>query len=95
MARSAAQLERPIILDEVQKGDGVLDEAHWLIEHRGLRFILRGSSARKLKRGRANLLGGRARQFEMFPLVTAEFPAADPSPAVRLTARKQTEGSPR
>ena len=63
LARSAAELDRPIILDEVQKVPGVLDEVHWLIEHRGLRFILCGSSARKLKRGRANLLGGRAWLF--------------------------------
>jgi predicted AAA+ superfamily ATPase len=69
-------LSEPIILDEVQKVPGVLDEVHWLIEHRGLRFILCGSSARKLKRGRANLLGGRAWRFEMFPLVTAEFQAS-------------------
>jgi len=61
----------------VQKVPGVLDEVHWLIEHRGLRFILCGSSARKLKRGRAHLLGGRAWRFEMLPPVTAEFPAAD------------------
>ena len=77
LARPAADLARPIILDEVQKVPGVLDEVHWLIEHRGLRFVLCGSSARKLKRGRANLLGGRAWRFEMFPLVTAEFSAAD------------------
>ncbi len=77
LARPAAELERPIILDEVQKVPGVLDEVHWLIENRGLRFMLCGSSARKLKRGRANLLGGRAWRFEMYPLVTAEFPAAD------------------
>lgn len=73
LARSAAELSEPVILDEVQKVPGVLDEVHWLIEHRGLRFVLCGSSARKLKRGRANLLGGRAWRFEMFPLVTAEF----------------------
>ena len=77
LARPAATLERPIILDEVQKVPGVLDEVHWLIEEKGLQFILCGSSARKLKRGRANLLGGRAWRFEMHPLVTAEFPAAD------------------
>jgi predicted AAA+ superfamily ATPase len=77
LARAPAELDRPIILDEVQKVPGVLDEVHWLIEHRGLRFILCGSSARTLKRGRANLLGGRAWRFEMHPLVTAEFPAAD------------------
>ena len=49
-----------------------MDEVHWLIENKGLRFILCGSSARKLKRGKANLLGGRAWRYEMFPLVTAE-----------------------
>jgi predicted AAA+ superfamily ATPase len=77
LARPAADLRRPIILDEVQKVPAVLDEVHGLIEDHGLRFILCGSSARKLKRGRANLLGGRAWRFEMYPLVTAEFPACD------------------
>ncbi len=67
-----ASLSEPIILDEAQKIPRILDEVHWLIENEGLRFILCGSSARKLKRGRANLLGGRAWRFEMFPLVTAE-----------------------
>lgn len=80
LARPAAELQSPIILDEVQKVPGVLDEVHWLIENRGLRFMLCGSSARKLKRGRANLLGGRAWRFEMYPLVTAEFLAADGPP---------------
>ena len=61
-------LEQPVILDEAQKIPQVLDEVHWLIENRKLRFILCGSSARKLKRGRANLLGGRAWRYEMFPL---------------------------
>jgi len=38
----------------------LLDEVHWLVENRGLHFALCGSSARKVKRGAANLLGGRA-----------------------------------
>ena len=71
-AASDEQLSLPIILDEVQKVPSVLDEVHWLIENRGLSFILCGSSARKLKRGQANLLGGRAWRFEMFPFITAE-----------------------
>lgn len=75
LAKPASDLARPIILDEVQKVPGLLDEVHWLIENRGLRFVLCGSSARKLKRGRANLLGGRAWRYELFPLVTAEFPS--------------------
>ncbi|HEO63902.1 MAG TPA: ATP-binding protein [Candidatus Omnitrophica bacterium] len=65
-------LERPVILDEVQKVPQVLDEVHWLIENKGISFILCGSSARKLKRGQANLLGGRAWRYEMFPFVTVE-----------------------
>jgi predicted AAA+ superfamily ATPase len=72
LAKDKTLLEHPVILDEVQKVPQVLDEVHWLIENRGLRFILCGSSARKLKRGHANLLGGRAWRYEMFPLVTAE-----------------------
>ena len=72
LAVSDDQLKNPIILDEVQKVPLVLDEVHWLIENRGLSFILCGSSARKLKRGQANLLGGRAWRFEMFPFITKE-----------------------
>jgi predicted AAA+ superfamily ATPase len=72
LAKEDAMLKHPIILDEVQKVPHILDEVHWLIENKGLQFILCGSSARKLKRGQANLLGGRAWRFEMFPLVSAE-----------------------
>ncbi|MCK4344612.1 MAG: ATP-binding protein [Bacteroidales bacterium] len=77
LAKNNSVLKHPIILDEVQKVPQVLDEVHWLIENRGLRFILCGSSARKLKRGQANLLGGRAWRYEMFPLVTAELEEMD------------------
>ena len=72
LAKDKKELNHPIILDEVQKIPQIMDEVHWLIENRGLSFILCGSSARKLKRGGANLLGGRAWRFEMFPLVTQE-----------------------
>ena len=72
LARSETELAQPVILDEVQKVPSLLDEVHWLIENRGLWFILCGSSARTLKRGKANLLGGRAWRYEMFPLVSAE-----------------------
>src|SRR3972149_10088772 len=72
LAREAHELQNPVILDEVQKVPNILDEVHWLIENKGLRFLLCGSSARKLKRGKANLLGGRAWRYEMFPLVSAE-----------------------
>ena len=72
LAQKEEVLKHPIILDEVQKVPQVLDEIHWLIENKRLRFLLCGSSARKLKRGHFNLLGGRAWRYEMFPLVSAE-----------------------
>jgi predicted AAA+ superfamily ATPase len=71
-ARPRTELTSPVILDEVQKVPQVLDEVHWLIESQGLRFILCGSSARKLRRGQPNLLGGRAWRFELMPLTSAE-----------------------
>lgn len=61
-----------IIIDEIQKIPQLLDEVHWLIVNRDYRFILSGSSARKLKRSGANLLGGRAISNKLFPLVSAE-----------------------
>lgn len=77
LAQDPRLLERPIILDEVQKVPQVLDEVHWMIENKGLQFILCCSSARKLKRGQANLLGGRAWRYEMFPLVSREIGQTD------------------
>jgi predicted AAA+ superfamily ATPase len=74
LAAPARQLQAPIIIDEVQKVPQLLEEIHWLIEHKRLRFILCGSSARKLRRGRTNLLGGRAWRYEMLPLVSPEIP---------------------
>lgn len=72
LALDSGSLRSPIILDEVQKVPLVLDEVHRLIEVNKLSFLLCGSSARKLKRGRGNLLGGRAWRYEMFPFVSAE-----------------------
>ena len=77
LAQPEALLAQPILLDEVQRVPLLLDEVHWLIENKRLRFVLCGSSARKLKRGRANLLGGRAWRYEMFPLVTDELNDGD------------------
>lgn len=62
----------PVIIDEVQKIPLLLDEIQWLIVNCRLQFILCGSSARKLKRGGGNLLGGRAIRYELFPLVYPE-----------------------
>ena len=77
LAAEPKRLKEPIIIDEVQKVPQLLDEIHWLIENKGLRFILCGSSARKLKRGKANLLGGRAWRYEMRPLISAELGELD------------------
>ncbi|MDI6764982.1 MAG: DUF4143 domain-containing protein, partial [Thermodesulfobacteriota bacterium] len=74
LARRADTKDRPVVIDEVQKVPDLLDEIHWLIENAKLSFILCGSSARKLRRGHANLLGGRAIRYELFPLVFPEIP---------------------
>jgi len=60
------------VIDEVQKIPALLDEVHWLIEHAGFMFGLCGSSARKVRRGHANLLGGRAVRYELFGFVSEE-----------------------
>ena len=77
LALPAAQRVRPIVVDEVQKAPALLDETHRLIEQHGLSFVLCGSSARKLKRGGANLLGGRAWRFALYPLAWPEVPGFD------------------
>jgi len=61
-----------VVIDEVQKLPSLLDEVHWLHENRQVHFALCGSSARKVRRGHANMLGGRALRYEMFGLVSAE-----------------------
>ena len=76
-ALDRATMTYPIVIDEVQKVPAILDEVHRLIESEGLSFVLCGSSARKLKRGRANLLGGRAWRFELHPLSWSEIPEFD------------------
>ncbi len=77
LAEESHRLDKPIILDEIQKIPHILDEVHWLIENRGIQFVLCGSSARKLKKGQANLLGGRAWRYEMHPLVYPEIDKLD------------------
>lgn len=64
--------ERPVVIDEIQKLPQLLDEVHRLIEEKGLKFLLTGSSARKLRKGGVNLLGGRARMRHLHPFSAAE-----------------------
>ncbi|MEZ4270978.1 MAG: AAA family ATPase [Myxococcota bacterium] len=62
-----------VIIDEIQKCPALLDEVHRLLgEHPDLRFVLTGSSARKLRRGGVNLLGGRARWQSFHPITSIE-----------------------
>ncbi|MBC6414794.1 MAG: ATP-binding protein [Bdellovibrionales bacterium] len=65
------QIKR-VIIDEVQKLPRILDLVHQLIEAKKIQFILSGSSARKLKKGGANLLAGRAFMFYLYPLTHLE-----------------------
>jgi len=67
-----------IIIDEVQKLPEILDEVHNLIEQKSYRFLLTGSSARKLKRQHANMLGGRAGAAALFPLTWFEIQSTQP-----------------
>ncbi|MDP1722184.1 MAG: AAA family ATPase [Candidatus Gottesmanbacteria bacterium] len=61
-----------VVIDEIQKIPALLDEVHRLIENNHYKFILTGSSARKLRRGGVNLLAGRALIYNMHPLTAAE-----------------------
>jgi len=72
LAKTNQALKQPVIIDEVQKVPELLNEVHWLIENSQARFILCGSSARKLRTTSTNLLGGRAWQYHFYPLTFAE-----------------------
>lgn len=71
-ALAAAQRADTVLIDEVQRLPTLLDEVHKLIERKRWRFVLTGSSARKLRRGGVNLLAGRARTLAMHPLTARE-----------------------
>lgn len=71
----AARPVDQVVIDEIQKVPALLDEIHWLMENGGPSFALCGSSARKVKRGAANLLGGRAVRYELFGLSAVEIGA--------------------
>lgn len=69
MVLSESQL---VIIDEIQKAPVLLDEVHYLIQEKNRVFGLCGSSARKVKKGHVNLLGGRAIRYELFGLIAKE-----------------------
>lgn len=61
-----------VVIDEIQRVPALLNEVHYLIEEKNWRFLLTGSSARKLRKEGVNLLGGRARNYSLFPLTSSE-----------------------
>ncbi|MHC4459558.1 MAG: ATP-binding protein [Planctomycetota bacterium] len=63
-----------VVIDEIQRIPELLNEVHRLIEAKKLTFLLTGSSARKKRRGQANLLAGRVWETRMFPLIHREIP---------------------
>jgi uncharacterized protein len=72
IAEEVSSSDSIVVIDEIQRIPGLLNEVHRLIEERGIRFLLTGSSARKLRRGGVNLLGGRARTRHLHPLTYRE-----------------------
>ncbi len=72
IAEELTERERVVVIDEVQRFPELLNEVHRLIETRRVHFLLTGSSARKLRGGGVNLLGGRARTQYLHPLTSHE-----------------------
>lgn len=72
LSLSESEKKLPVIVDEIQKIPILLNEVQWLMDNEKIKFILCGSSARKLKREGVNLLGGRAIIQELYPLVSKE-----------------------
>ncbi len=70
-----SQRDELVVIDEVQRLPLLLHEVQRLIEKRGIHFLMTGSSARKLRRGGVNLLGGRARTLHLHPLTKKELGA--------------------
>jgi predicted AAA+ superfamily ATPase len=66
-----------VIIDEIQRIPELLNEIHWLITNTNTQFIMSGSSPRKIIRSGANLLGGRALRYELYPLISQEIPNFD------------------
>lgn len=71
-----------VVIDEIQKLPNLMDEVHVMIEERGVRFLLTGSSARKLRRAHTSLMAGRARTRRLCPFVSAELEDFDLERAV-------------
>ncbi len=83
-----------VVIDEIQKLPELLDDVHRLVEaHKSLRFVLTGSSVRKLRRGGVNLLGGRMRLCDLHPITSCEL-ASDIDVALDLASLLRVGGLP-
>ena len=69
--------KKMIVIDEIQKVPALLDEIHWMMENKQIKFLLTGSSARKLRRSHANLLAGRALRYQLLPFSFMEVGSVD------------------
>jgi predicted AAA+ superfamily ATPase len=94
LIRGMPPSDLPVVIDEIQKLPQLLDEIHDLIEDKGIRFVLTGSSARKLKKSGVNLLAGRAWQADLFPLCSAELGEIDLDSYLLHGGLPQVVGSP-
>jgi len=72
LAEEITARDNLVVIDEIQRLPQLLNEVHRLIEEKGLLFLLTGSSARKLRKGGVNLLGGRARTQYLHPFIAQE-----------------------
>lgn len=72
LPKEKSEKKRFIFIDEVQRIPSLLNTIQDLVDNQGYQFILSGSSARKLRRGRANLLPGRVISYQLGPIVSAE-----------------------
>ena len=86
--RERVLADRPalVVVDEVQHVPALLTEVHWLLENTPTRFVLCGSSARKLRREARNLMGGRATDQHMLPLTSLELGRVDLPHLLRVGA---------
>ncbi len=73
----AADSSKSVVIDEIQRIPTLLNEVHWMIVNKNIRFILSGLSPRKILKSGANLLGGRALRYELYPLISREIPDFD------------------
>ncbi len=72
LIRESAKRGDLIVIDEIQKLPNLMDEVHLMIEEYGVRFLLTGSSARKLRRTHTSLMAGRAKTLHLMPFSHAE-----------------------